>query len=176
MGKMMFCRMCVFAAMYEWEYECSFVSASMQQCKSLFLCICINICLNFSCVRSYFSDSKSKKWHPLLFLKIVTCINMEWGFKMRYYKGHMFLCQSYFNFFFLCFFFFNNQALFFFQSHISYGIPGLQVSTAPLCFIPLSFEEGEMLMLLLKKKRQLFHWMKGKKQGLDNKLHAVLLI
>lgn len=117
MGKMMFCRMCVFAAMYEWEYECSFVSASMQQCKSLFLCICINICLNFSCVRSYFSDSKSKKWHPLLFLKIVTCINMEWGFKMRYYKGHMFLCQSYFNFFFLCFFFFLIIKHYFFSNH-----------------------------------------------------------
>lgn len=44
------------------------------------------------------------------------------GFQMRYYKGHTFLCQS-----------------FSFQSLISFGISGVQVSqsTTVLCFISL---------------------------------------
>lgn len=73
------------------------------------------------------------------------------------------------------------RSIFFFNHTFHMGSLMYRCPEAPLslCFIPLSFEEGAIQMLLkkTKKERQLFQWMKGrKKQGLDDMLHAVLLI
>lgn len=71
---------------------------SMQLWEHLFLCTCINICpILFQWLR------KEKKWH-LLFFVFGNCHLYQYyvmlGFQLRYYKGHMFLCQSDFTLFF----------------------------------------------------------------------------
>lgn len=75
------------------------------------------------------------------------------GFQMRYYKGHAFLCQSYFTLFLLirsisCLFgFFSSQC------HISYRIPGAQVSqsTIVLVFHPIFLWGGRSTDASLNK-------------------------
>ena len=95
---------------------------------------------------------------------------------MRYYKGQIFLCQH------LTLFSSVNQkhlvCNYFSPNHISNGIPGAQVSDhcCP-CFIPRSLGGGGggRATDASQEKRQLFRW-KKKKQGLDDMLHAVILI
>lgn len=83
---------------------------------------------------------------------------------MRYYKGHTILCQSYFTFFVKLLI---RSIIFFFQSHISYGIPGLQVSqsTTVLVFHPSFLRGGGGGNIDASfKKKDLFYWMKGEKK------------
>lgn len=129
----------------------------MQVCNCANTCFCV--CVSIS-VQSYFSDSERKKNDICYFFVFGNCHLYQYyvmlGFQLRYYKGHTFLCQSNFTLFFpsvdqthlFCFFFC-------FQSHISHGIPGAQVSqiTTVLVFHPFFLRGGRATDASLEKKK-----------------------
>lgn len=91
------------------------------------------------------------------------------GSQMRYYKGHIF-CSA--NLFFTLFSYWSH----FLIDHTSCGIPaGIPEQHCPCVSSPFFVWRGRATDTSLKKDNYFSEW-KETKQGLDNMLHAVLLI
>lgn len=90
------------------------------------------------------------------------------GFQMRYCKGHTFLCQSCFTIYLVLLM----RSISFFQSHFKWDLwcPGVPEHHCPLVssLVPSGRRKKKTIVSTNERKK--------KKMGLDDMLHAVLLI
>lgn len=124
-----------------------------------FLCICINVFI-FP-VFDLISVEEMEPVFFVLFLTIGPCVKtMYWGFQRQFYQGHTYLPIL---------FLFKSA---FFQSHFIWDPWFSRRPRAPL----LDPSQPRGAIDADASLEETFHQMKGKENGLDNVLHAVLLI